>query len=751
MIQHLSLKQSSGLFILTILLAGILLEVGLSITGRHLQQIENAWESFEAERSEKGRLETTLLATMGYGRMIHDFKNFIIRQDPKYANKVRDSIGAAQAVVDQYTTLDLTAVETAALGDIHKTLQAYRVALHEVEKGIAAGWGAESLDAVAVVDDRNAFLSLQTLRAMHEPKVSENSGITKKSKLASRLRYRLGYGGMIHNFKNYVLRQESKYFDQANVAILDVTTLISQWQKLDPTVGEKTALTSIEETVAIYEASLNRASELAADGATIEKIDTQVRVNDSRALRALNILDREIAAQIDQTARDVLLTFEQVSNVHNILTWSMRLLVGVLIFLSFWLMHRLFIEPIRTLAHAMTELANGNSDVYVPGRQLTNEIGTMAKAFAVFKGNAISRAEAEENLAKTNAELQSQVGELRRMRQQSEEQTTSALGLAENLVSARASADEAVRKAEANEQRISSIVDTVNDAIVTIGSDGKIESFNRAAENAFGYSRGEAISLHIGVLLPDPNHAADDQPPFSIEESPLMQVLGRTTEHEGRRRDGTLFPAEIAINLMQIEGKAKFTGVIRDITERKAAEKEVRRLALTDPLTGLANRNQFQTKFDEAIELAKRRGDVVGLMMLDLDKFKPVNDTYGHPVGDALLIEVSEKLKELFRATDTVARLGGDEFAVILVDPDSTARLGALANRVIETISAPTVIEGHNIQIGTSIGISHFPEHGKTPESLVLCADKALYAAKDAGRSTHRIFDASMNSDESKT
>ena len=733
-----------------ILVAGVLLEIGLSITDQHVNTIENSWESFEADRSEKGRLETTLLATLGYGRMIHNFKNLIIRQEPKYADRVRDSLGAAQAVVDQYRILGLSAIETAALDDIDAILKAYRAALLRVEDGIRAKWGAISLDAVARVDDSTAFEALETLRALHEPETSEHSIIIDKSNLASRLRHRLGYGGMTHNFKNFVIRQNSVYLEQAKVAITRVNELIAKWRNLSPTVGENTALNAVEETVSRYRAGLDKAESLAREGMTIERIDTKIRVDDTRALRALDILDREIAEQINQTAIEVKQTFLQVSRVQDLLTWSMRILVGVLVFLAFWLMHRMFIEPIRTLANAMTELAAGNSDVYVPGREMENEVGVMAKAFAVFKSTAISRAEAEERLASTNEELQGQILELRHLREQSEEQAGMAITLAETLDASRVSADKIARDAEANEQRIRSIVDTVNDAIITIGSDGKIESFNRAAEKMFEYSLGEAINLHISVLLPDPDAPKDGEPPVSVEDSPLMRVLGQMTEREGRKRDGTLFPAEIAVNLMRIDGDAKFTGVIRDITERRAAEAEVRRLALTDPLTGLANRNQFQKKFDEAIELAKRRGDVVGLMMLDLDKFKPVNDTYGHPVGDALLIEVSEKLNEIFRTTDTVARLGGDEFAIILVDPDSTSRLALLAERVIETISAPTTIDGHSIQIGTSIGISHFPDHGKTPADLVVKADKALYAAKYAGRNTHRFYDAASDEDDAE-
>ena len=214
------------------------------------------------------------------------------------------------------------------------------------------------------------------------------------------------------------------------------------------------------------------------------------------------------------------------------------------------------------------------------------------------------------------------------------------------------------------------------------------------------------------------------------------------------RQDGSVFPIELSSNTMLIAGETKFIGIIRDITERRKAEEEIRRLALTDPLTGLANRNQFHQKFEDAIKLARRQESTIGLMMLDLDKFKPVNDTYGHPVGDALLNWVSETLQDMSRNTDTVARLGGDEFAIIVVDPENQDVLGLLAERIVTALSATTNIMGHDLQIGTSIGIADFPDHGETIDDIMGKADKALYAAKKAGRNTFRFFDPDMENEQ---
>ena len=180
-------------------------------------------------------------------------------------------------------------------------------------------------------------------------------------------------------------------------------------------------------------------------------------------------------------------------------------------------------------------------------------------------------------------------------------------------------------------------------------------------------------------------------------------------------------------------------GIYYDITDRKKAEDKMQRLATTDPLTGLTNHRQFDLLAVQYLKLAKREGKVLALMMLDLDKFKPVNDQYGHPVGDALLIEISKHLKDICRDTDVVARLGGDEFAVILTNLENPDGAHGPAQKIIEALSTPMEIMGHTVQIGTSIGIALYPDHSEDMDSLITKADDALYEAKNAGRNTFRL------------
>ena len=182
-----------------------------------------------------------------------------------------------------------------------------------------------------------------------------------------------------------------------------------------------------------------------------------------------------------------------------------------------------------------------------------------------------------------------------------------------------------------------------------------------------------------------------------------------------------------------------------DITERQRAEAEIVHLARHDVLTGLANRAEFNAKLEETSKRIKRSGGAVTVMMLDLDKFKVVNDTLGHPAGDQLLIEVARRLKASVRETDVLARLGGDEFAIIQEGgPNQHEGAIALALRIINALNLPFDLDGNAASIGTSIGIVLAPEFGSEPEELLKRADLALYNVKASGRNDFRLFQPEM-------
>jgi diguanylate cyclase (GGDEF)-like protein len=207
---------------------------------------------------------------------------------------------------------------------------------------------------------------------------------------------------------------------------------------------------------------------------------------------------------------------------------------------------------------------------------------------------------------------------------------------------------------------------------------------------------------------------------------------------------------ELEDNKQQIEASDAAAGVLADAlaiarNDAEAYERTIRELALTDPLTGLANRNEFQRQLTDAINFAKRQGSMVALVLLDLDDFKTINDSYGHPVGDELLKCVGAQLLDMTRETDTVARLGGDEFAVIMPYVQNSSGVALVAERIINRLSEPVKLDGSLVESGTSVGIALYPRDGEDVEDLLRTSDQALHEAKERGRGTYRFFDVSIN------
>jgi diguanylate cyclase (GGDEF)-like protein len=183
----------------------------------------------------------------------------------------------------------------------------------------------------------------------------------------------------------------------------------------------------------------------------------------------------------------------------------------------------------------------------------------------------------------------------------------------------------------------------------------------------------------------------------------------------------------------------------RDVTQRKATEKQLEYQAYYDALTGLPNRLLFRDRVINAIAQARRNRRGVGVMYLDLDHFKLVNDSLGHSLGDALLSEVAGRLQGCVRASDTISRLGGDEFTILLIDTSSSEAIAGVARKILQSLMHPFRVEGHELFVTASIGISIFPSDGDDVEMLLKCADSAMYRAKELGRNQAQMFTASMN------
>ena len=281
-------------------------------------------------------------------------------------------------------------------------------------------------------------------------------------------------------------------------------------------------------------------------------------------------------------------------------------------------------------------------------------------------------------------------------------------------------------------------------AIVITDSDGTIIWVNHAFTTMTGYSKEEVLGKNPNVLK------SGSQPESYYADLWSTISSGKVWRGEivNRRKDGTTYTEEMTITPVTKgigNAETQFVAIKQDITERKAAEERVQYLAYYDALTGLPNRTLLQDRLAKAVAGARRRKDKVALLFLDLDRFKNVNDSLGHSVGDLLLQEVAERLKRFGREQDTVARLGGDEFLVVLSNVKDVADAAVAADRLVKSMTAGFVIQDHPLTISCSLGISIFPEHGADGETLIKNADAAMYCAKEKGRNNFQFFTENMN------
>lgn len=362
------------------------------------------------------------------------------------------------------------------------------------------------------------------------------------------------------------------------------------------------------------------------------------------------------------------------------LTVSILLLLTVLS--TIYMVARRVTEPLGSLGRSIRRLARGDHETPVPNLARRDEIGSVARSIEIFRANA---------------------AEVSRLREITE------------------------RAAEEERLRIRVAVESTSDGVLVMDEEGRPSFLNKA------------FCRFIGV------DARDDVPDRPFErlagrKAPeLLEAAraGRTVSEEVEvTSDGETLTLLLRVNAIRND-EGEHVGAVAiasDVSSRREAEARIRHLALHDSLTGLANRASFREQLADALAHAGRDGASVALMMLDLDRFKSVNDTLGHPVGDALLRHVTKRLQGCLRPADVIGRLGGDEFAVMLSGKDARKRAVSVSERIVEALGRPFRVESHTVHTGTSVGIACAPDHGAEGDQLMRYADLALYEAKAQGR-----------------
>ncbi len=371
---------------------------------------------------------------------------------------------------------------------------------------------------------------------------------------------------------------------------------------------------------------------------------------------------------------------------------ALLLLVPVGLFVTHGVLRRL-----RKMTAAMNRLAGNDLSVEVPSRNDSDEVGDMARATEVFKANSITLLERTREIQKVNLQLDIALNNM-------------AQGLC---------------MFDADQRLI-----VCNDRFARMY---KLEANLAIAGTTLEQIRAHRAAVGNSVIESVEQEATANAVPDACEPATLLiEALmdGRT----------------IAVTRQEMRN-GTWVAVHEDITERQNAEARTIHLALHDALTDLPNRVLFRETLEKTLrgERRRKRGRHCAVLLLDLDRFKGVNDTLGHPSGDRLLQAVGERLRRLVRDTDTVARLGGDEFAIIQANVEGRETTENFAERLVQEISNPYDLEGHTLVIGVSIGVAVAPSDGSDPDELLKNADLALYLAKAEGRGIYRFFKPEMS------
>ena len=254
---------------------------------------------------------------------------------------------------------------------------------------------------------------------------------------------------------------------------------------------------------------------------------------------------------------------------------------------------------------------------------------------------------------------------------------------------------------------------------------GAVIEANRRAVDSYGLQSVEELR----------SRDIFDQPPYSRTEAQAWQQRVRTSgpqrfEWRSRRSDGSVFWEDVFLQIIPLHGVERVVSIAIDITERKRIEEQMRHMAQHDVLTGLANRALFSDRVQQAISRAGRTHSQLAVLYIDLDHFKPINDTYGHAVGDAVLKTTAERLQSALRTSDSLGRIGGDEFNVLLTDVSGADSALAVAEKIARVVARPIDHNGHCLSISASIGVAIYPDHGSDEISLLSTADRAMYSSK---------------------
>lgn len=298
-------------------------------------------------------------------------------------------------------------------------------------------------------------------------------------------------------------------------------------------------------------------------------------------------------------------------------------------------------------------------------------------------------------------------------------------------------------KAVRQKQLFSKLFDKTVEGVTITDKDGTIMQINPAFSNITGYSREEVLGKNPRVLKSDRH----DETFYEGMWQSLLKRGEWSGEIWNRRKDGEAYPEWLSIfAIKDVQGEiTNYIGIFHDLTEIKQSREQIAYKTYHDSLTGLPNRSHFTSRLRNAIARATRNQSVLSLLMLDIDNFKQINETFGHPCGDELVQLVAKRLEECIRGDDTIARIGGDEFAIFCEDVENVNDVVVMAQRVMNRLKEPFILDGNEVYVSISMGVTLYPEDGLTDSELMKNADMALFKAKELGKKQFYFYTTNLH------
>ena len=750
--------------IATLVICTILFWFETSVAER-VKAVETAWIEFSQESVKEEKALGNIATSFGYGGFIHNYKNYILRHDPELAETINSNLDSLDHGIKSYSSLNLSPEQLHALLDLKQVVTQYRTKFELAQSMVAEGKTPSEIDAMVKVDDGPALLAINFLSSQLTDRHIKQIDITEKTLQQTLSFQRLGRliliplvlitGGILIAFiRKSVLSNEAlsasreqffKIFDSSPDAMLITNSsgIIIQVNKKTPELlgydEEELMGQSVEKLIperyrdrhqgqrtSAFHSSTQRKIDNTREFSALKKDGTEISIDigigfygsqsEKKAIVILrDITEKKLYEDMLERSQDVLKKAQSVANVgswewsiqDNTVKWSDE----------FFHIHGILPGQVEASYEKYIDFLHPEDR-----DKIINAINATVIYDKPFKiEHRIVRPDGEERVVMEKGEV------FRNDKNEPLHMVCAVYDITER------------KQAESQLRLADNVFKHSGEGIIITDIDRKILRINDAFSSITGYSHDESIGKHPSELLRSGEHD-------NAFYQQMWRELNDTGEWSGeiidRRKNGELFPTWHYMSAIKDEhgDVFQYISIFADITEKKRAEERIQYLAQYDQLTSLPNRALFHDRLQHALTRATRDNEKVGLMFIDLDGFKAINDTLGHQAGDQLLQVVADRLSQSVRAQDTVARLGGDEFTIILEDLTHREDAAIVADKVLASLRHPATICGEEVQPGCSIGISCFPEDGDTPETIIKHADSAMYEVKQHGKNRYQFY-----------